>query len=135
MEQSTLVAQKWDDNCQNYGHRVCGLAEFTRSVGDFEFKLPWAARYFNKLVSHRSQVAVPDEQRPCCGVRQVLPEKFRSDGLGRGHQQSLHAGRAGQPQVDFVFGGDTFVCEVCLFVRRRTPRDTVFPQSFPIAAI
>ena len=40
-----------------------------------------------------------------------------------------------QPQVDFVFGGDTFVCEVCLFVRRRTPRDTVFPQSFPIAAI
>ena len=58
------MAQKWDDNCQNYGHRVCGLAEFTRSVGDFEFKLPWAARYFNKLVSHRSQVAVPDEQRP-----------------------------------------------------------------------
>ena len=39
------------------------------------------------------------------------------------------------PQVDFVFGSVTFVCEVRLYVRRRTPRDTVFPQSFPIAAI
>ena len=55
-----LVREEFDPYSGTCHYSVHGLSMFTRSIGDFELKHPFACEFFNSAVSKERRVPVPD---------------------------------------------------------------------------